>query len=257
MMRDQFAQFEDQIQHLIEGGFARLFAGRLHPRELAIQLIKSMEDLASRTPDGQLIAPDAYCIRLSPQDHTIILEAHPDILTQLTAELVDIACVAGIALVSAPKIRLLADNSVKLHQVGVSAWHTTDSMDSTQSMLASKIEKTIKAESVRALLILNGQQHIPIDRPVLNLGRQRDNHIIIDDPAVSRHHAQIRLRFRQHVLFDLGSVGGTSVNGCRIQETALQSSDIITMGKSNLIYYIEEDVEDSDTRPAPLPSPEE
>jgi hypothetical protein len=256
MMRDQFTQFEDQIQHLIEGGFARLFAGRLHPRELAIQLIKSMEDLASHTSEGHLIAPDAYCIRLNPHDHTAILEAHPDIVTKLTTELVEIALVAGIELASTPKVKLLADNTVKLHQVGVSAWHTTDSMDSTQSMQASKIDKTFSLEPARAMLLLNGQQHITIDRPVLNVGRQRDNHIIIDDPAVSRHHAQIRLRFKQHVLFDLGSVGGTVVNGCRIQETILQSGDVITMGNSNLIY-IEEDDKSSDTRPAPPTIPEE
>ena len=30
MRQDNFSQFEDRIQYLIEGGFARLFAGRLH-----------------------------------------------------------------------------------------------------------------------------------------------------------------------------------------------------------------------------------
>jgi len=256
MMRDQFTQFEDRIQHLIEGGFARLFAGRLHPRELAIQLIKSMEDLASRTPDGQLVAPDTYCIRLSPHDHAAILEAHPDIVTALTTELVEIARIAGIALVLTPKVKLLADDTVSLRQVGISAWHTADSMDSTQSMRPSKPEEVKEADTTRALLILNGQQHIVIDRPVLNLGRQRDNHLIIDDPTVSRHHAQIRLRFRQYVLFDLGSIGGTVVNGCQIQETILQSGDVITLGNSNLIY-IEEENDSSETQSNLLPSTEE
>lgn len=255
MMRDHFLQFEDRIQYLIEGGFARLFAGRLHPRELATQLVKSMEDLACRAPDGQLIAPDTYSIRLHPHDHVAILETHPDITTTLTTEIVEIARAAGIALVSTPKVKLLADDTVGLHQVGVSAWHTTDGMDSTQSMQPSKVWDAKQPDAARAILILNGQQHITIDRPVMNLGRQRDNHVIFDDPAVSRHHAQIRLRFGQHVLFDLGSASGTIVNGCQIQETILQSGDVITLGASNLIY-LEED-NNPNVRPVPLPATEE
>jgi hypothetical protein len=255
MMRDHLSQFEDRIQYLIEGGFARLFAGRLHPRELATQLVKSMEDLASRTPDGQLVAPDTYSIRLSPRDHAAILEAHPDIITSLTKELVEIARIAGITLTSTPKVKLLADDNIGLHQVAVSAWHMTNGMDSTQSMRPGKVWDTNKPDFARALLILNGKQQIVIDRPVINLGRNRDNHVIFNDPAVSRHHAQIRLRFGQHVLFDLGSTSGTLVNSCQIQETTLQSGDVITLGASNLIY-IEED-NNSNVLSAPLPSTEE
>lgn len=255
MMRDHFSQFEDRIQYLIEGGFARLFAGRLHPRELAVQLVKSMEDLAYRAPDGRLIAPDTYSIRLSPHDHAAILEAHPEIMATLATELIDIARMAGIALVSAPKVKLLADGTVGLHQVGVNAWHTTDALDSTQSMQPGKLWDTKQPDAARAILLVNGQQHITIDRPVINLGRQRDNHIILDDPAVSRHHAQIRLRFGQHVLFDLGSAGGTTVNGSRIQETILRSGDVITLGASSLIY-LEED-HTPNVLPAPSPSTEE
>lgn len=255
MRQDHFSQFEDRIQNLIEGGFARLFSGRLHPRELAIRLAKVMEDGALRGYDDQLIAPDAYCIRLSSQDHAAILGAHPDIGIALADELVDIARIAGVSLILSPQVKILADASVESHQVEIDAWHTTDSVDSTQSMRPGELCGIKDEVSLSATLILNGIQHIPLDRPILNLGRQRDNHIIINDPTVSRHHAQLRLRFRQYVLFDLGSVSGTIVNGCKIQEAVLQSGDVITLGSSKLIYI--EDNSSTDIATDRMPPSEE
>ena len=79
-----------------------------------------------------------------------------------------------------------------------------------------------------------------LDKPVINLGRQRDNDVIVDDPTVSRHHAQIRLRFGNYVLFDLGSSGGTTVNGHPVQERVLQSGDVIGLARSRGLLYIED-----------------
>jgi pSer/pThr/pTyr-binding forkhead associated (FHA) protein len=75
---------------------------------------------------------------------------------------------------------------------------------------------------------------------------------------VSRHHAQIRLRFGQYVIFDLGSQAGTMVNGKPIQQKALEPGDVISLAGVSLIY-VEEDLPGeqppiSDTQPYP-PSP--
>lgn len=238
MKQDHFSQFEDRIQHLIEGGFARLFSGRLHPHELAVQLAKAMEDGAVHGLDGQLIVPDTYCIRLNVHDHEAILNEHPRIAITLANELLEMARISKMALAASPQVKILADATIESHRVSIDAWHT-DNMDATQSMKSGYEELTIFSSS--AILVLNGTQHIPINRPVLNLGRHHDNHIIISDPMVSRHHAQIRLRFRRHVLFDLGSISGTTVNGCQIRETILTSGDIIAIGHSKLIYIEDDD----------------
>ena len=41
-------------------------------------------------------------------------------------------------------------------------------------------------------LIVGGNQLVPLNRSVTNIGRRLDNHVIIDDPRVSRAHAQLR-----------------------------------------------------------------
>jgi len=73
----------------------------------------------------------------------------------------------------------------------------------------------------------------PITGRELTFGRDPDNHIVLDDTEVSRHHARLVRRQNQVILEDLGSTNGTLVNGQRISgEHVLQPADIISIGIS-------------------------
>jgi hypothetical protein len=254
---DQFARFEDQIQRLIEGGFARLFAGRLHPREVVLRLARVMEDHARDGENGHLIAPDVYIVRLHPADHRAILEEEGDIGVRLAQEVVEMARTAGMTLKQVPEVRLLADATIAPHTIIVGARHSTEEAESTQAMPLGSAAEVHVANAPNAVLIRGENPPIPLDRPIINIGRQLDNDIILDDASVSRHHAQIRLRFGQYVIFDLGSQAGTMVNGNPIQQKALEPGDVIALAGVSLIY-VEEDAPGeqppvSDTQPYPPP----
>ena len=67
------------------------------------------------------------------------------------------------------------------------------------------------------------------------IGRDPDCQIVIDDPEVSRHHARVTSSPEQLVLEDLGSTGGTFLNGQRITEpVVLQPSQPIQVGSTIL-----------------------
>ena len=55
-----------------------------------------------------------------------------------------------------------------------------------------------------AYLIVNSEV-FPIKNLLTNLGRKLDNHIVLNDPRVSRNHAQIRVMDNQYILLDLNS----------------------------------------------------
>jgi hypothetical protein len=183
MVHERFSRLEDQIQRLVEGGFARLFAGRLHPRDVLTRLAHAMEDRSQETETGDLLAPDVYIVRLNPQDHEEILSSGADLVDQLADELVKMARSAGLKLVARPRIRLLADLTVEPHDVTISAQHTRPKAETTQAMPLKSLENRAGPEPPRAALIVDGDRHIPLAEPVLNIGRQRDNHLILDDPA--------------------------------------------------------------------------
>jgi hypothetical protein len=237
MLEDRLSRFENQIQRLVEGGFARLFAGRLHPREVAVQLARAMEDHLRQTGDGQLFAPDIYTVRLNPLDHTAILATGADVVLELSEELVEMARATGLTLIRTPEVRLLADLQVDPHHVAVTAQHASSHVDTTQAMPAGKVREASSPQAPEAfLLVENGKRQIPLNKPIVNIGRHRDNDVILDDPTISRHHAQLRLRFGHYVMFDLGSSGGTTVNGESVGERILQSGDVIGLSGCSIIY---------------------
>jgi pSer/pThr/pTyr-binding forkhead associated (FHA) protein len=74
----------------------------------------------------------------------------------------------------------------------------------------------------------------------ITIGRHPNNPIVVDNLAVSSHHAAIRLDGQKLVLSDLGSRNGTLVNNDRVTECHLAHQDWITIGKHILIVDLHE-----------------
>jgi pSer/pThr/pTyr-binding forkhead associated (FHA) protein len=64
------------------------------------------------------------------------------------------------------------------------------------------------------------------------IGRAADGDIVIDEAAVSRHHALIHLDRAGAVLEDLNSTNGTFLNGRRVLRAALRDGDVVTLGEA-------------------------
>lgn len=74
------------------------------------------------------------------------------------------------------------------------------------------------------------------DKDVISIGRSPDNDIPIENLAVSRSHARIRLQEDSFILSDLNSANGTYVNGVQVTKTELFHDDVITIGKHKLTF---------------------
>ncbi len=80
-------------------------------------------------------------------------------------------------------------------------------------------------ESVHA-----GQVGLPMDQPVVTIGRGPENDVVLDAPQVSRHHARIVRGDEGVFLEDLGSANGTFVDGKRVERVALEPGQTISFG---------------------------
>ena len=66
---------------------------------------------------------------------------------------------------------------------------------------------------------------------VISIGRIATNDIVLNDPMVSRQHAQlVILDYGQVMIKDTGSSNGTTVNGNKVSECYLQAGDIVKCG---------------------------
>jgi ABC transport system ATP-binding/permease protein len=72
---------------------------------------------------------------------------------------------------------------------------------------------------------------VRIQPQVMRIGRRPDNDIIIFDPGVSEHHAELRRTpAGRYLIIDAGSRNGTYVNGTRVSQQELNEGDIIAIG---------------------------
>ena len=100
-----------------------------------------------------------------------------------------------------------------------------------------RVDEEIDRIPLNAFFVIDGVKIYPLVRAVINIGRRLENDLVIDDPRVSRNHAQLRAVEGNYVLFDLNSTGGTFVNGSRISETIIYPNDSISLGGVILTYY--------------------
>jgi pSer/pThr/pTyr-binding forkhead associated (FHA) protein len=72
------------------------------------------------------------------------------------------------------------------------------------------------------------------------IGRGRASDVVLDDPNVSRQHAEIRPRGGSWVITDLGSTNGSQLNGRRLDGSeVLRSGDEIELGASTMTFTLE------------------
>jgi hypothetical protein len=71
------------------------------------------------------------------------------------------------------------------------------------------------------------------------LGRKESNHVVVDDPGVSRQHARFSVAPEGWILMDLGSSNGTSLNGKELEPKKaypLKDGDLIQAGAVVLTF---------------------
>jgi pSer/pThr/pTyr-binding forkhead associated (FHA) protein len=81
-----------------------------------------------------------------------------------------------------------------------------------------------------------GSRHIELTHETLTIGRKADNTLVIEDAAVSAHHARIVKVQAVFFLEDLMSTNGTAINGRPITRHQLHDADVIAIGQHRLVF---------------------
>ncbi|MEJ5202090.1 MAG: FhaA domain-containing protein [Anaerolineales bacterium] len=235
-MKSQLDRIESRLRALIEGS-AQLLPWHSYEHQLANRLVTALKNVLSEEISEQIISTTHFIISLPPDDYSI-WSSEPFLLETLAGVLQEAALENGITFTRPPTIELAQDAQLPQHEIRVSAAQPQRSVDETAVLTLPRndAEDTRDARSLHAFLIINNTQTYPLRDLVINIGRRPDNHIIIDDPRVSRNHAQLRASRGRYVIFDLGSTGGTFVNGTRITQHVLKPGDVISLAGIPVIY---------------------
>lgn len=230
-------QIERSIQSMVEGSLASIFSRGNVENQLAHQLAEAIQSNLIASVDGRMFAPNIYTIFITPEDYPMLVNRRTD-LEELANTLYRAADEADIHFVTPPSIRLREDTSLPPNGTRVEASIGQRSIDETATLVTANEDanKAIDAIPEGAFLIVNGSDILPLKQTVINIGRRPDNHIVIDDPRVSRTHAQLRAVKGRYVLSDLNSTGGTFVNGKPTSQQTLKPGDVISLAGVPMIF---------------------
>ena len=88
-----------------------------------------------------------------------------------------------------------------------------------------------------------GRVYNDLELPI-TIGREEGNEIQLNDERISRFHAKLQRDHDQIVLTDLESTNGTKVNGEEVQIRILRFGDLVSLGRSVLLFGSREQIAD-------------
>lgn len=86
-----------------------------------------------------------------------------------------------------------------------------------------------------AFLVVGGMI-FPLDKPVFKIGRSLDNDLVLNDPTVSRYHAEIQYQQSRFLLIDKKSSTGVFLNNKKADVSPLFAGDIIQISHTPIMF---------------------
>ncbi len=253
---------ESKLGGLVEGAFSRAFKSSVEPVELARKLAKEMEE-SKMASVSRTYVPNHYRVFLSPQDRSQFATYEPALRKELSDYLLEHARAESLALTSRPAVEFLTDERLALGEFGIQAQllsppeeeqapvaapdvapsqgdfgHTMVYSPDRSGARALAPERPRRGPGQRAVLAGDGRRTV-IESDPFTIGRSRDCDLVIDDPNISRHHAELRADGDSWRIADLGSTNGVKINRRRVDEGLLKSGDRITLGLTDFDFELE------------------
>ena len=245
---------ENKIADLVEGTFSRAFRSEVRPVEIARKLAREMEEHKSFSV-SRTYAPNEYRVFLSPRDRERFADYEGALAEELTGYLLEHARRERLVLLTRPTVEFETDDRLGLGEFGIQTRMAPPEgqeddeapaeqsgrtmVYSTSERNSQPLEERARSRAETALLVLGGKRMV-VGPAGATLGRSRKCDIVVDDPNVSREHAEVRPRGGSWVLVDLGSTNGSSINGRRTDGAeVLKPGDEIELGTSTMTFELE------------------
>jgi len=229
-----FERFEKKVEGAVNGVFARAFKGDVQPVEIAARLQRELDAEAKLMSRDKRLVPNEFVVGLSQHDHDKLVPYGKTLTTELAGELRSHATNMGYVFNGPIRIHLQLEPSLPVGRFTVES-DAVAGVDADRSQV-----NTAALERAQLVLEVNGMRH-PLRPPGLVIGRGTEADLRINDPGISRRHAEIRVKGAGAVLdvdiVDLGSTNGIIVNGHRVRQASLQSGSRIEIGSTRMLVH--------------------
>ncbi len=235
-------RFEQRLEQAISGVFARTFRSAVQPVEIAAALQRELDNKAQVLSRQRRLVPNSFVVELSAGDLERLTPYDSALEGELTEQLTEHAELQSYVFPGPIRI----------------AFESADDLGTGRFRVRSQAEAAVTGHSrrggsqrTRAVLEVNGTQH-PLQAPGLVVGRGSEADIRINDPGVSRRHAEFLITTPTgtttpgsgpvHVeVHDMGSTNGIRVDGQKVARATLRDGSRVQVGHTSLVLKLLEE----------------
>jgi hypothetical protein len=229
-------RFEQRLEQVVTGAFARAFRSAVQPMEIAAALQREVDNSAQILSRDRRIAPNDFTVDLSPTDYDRLSTYGDALSSELASMLHEHAQEQGY--IFAGPIRM---NFQRVDDLTTGRFRVRSSAHAQVTPAPGQPSGDTAVRQAAAFLDIAGTRH-PLRPPGLVVGRGSGSDVRIDDPGVSRRHVEFRVQMAgdgPHVsLVDLGSTNGTMVAGHRVQHAVLGDGSVVQIGGTRIEVHV-------------------
>jgi hypothetical protein len=255
-------RFEKRLESLVEGAFAKVFKGVVHPVEIASAMQREADAHKSILGAGRTLVPNRYIIDLSPSDHDRLESFAAPLAQELAQAQAEYIGEQGWTVYGDVIVEIERGEGLDTGMFRVVSEVYTGTMDSPQApsygddaygdsgygygapptpsppTTAPPVSGSPVGGGTPRLVGPDGRQYsIAMGSTVV--GRGEAAQVRIADVGISRQHARVDFDGSRVVITDLGSTNGTAVNGSRVNAAALQPGDTVQIGTTTLTFRLD------------------
>jgi len=249
-------KFEDSLDRVVNGAFAKAFKAEVQPVELAAALQRDVDDRASVLDRDRTVIPNVFHVELSDHDYKRLAVFKDALAAELATLVTTYAGEQHYTLLGEVRVTLSEDDELQTgifrvrseakaevtSRAGVveaagqappsaaaAAPVEPEATSGPGKQPAAQSHESSGSQSGGQPRLEVGSQTYPLVRAITLIGRGTDADIRVEDPGVSRKHCEIVVG-NPAIIRDLKSTNGTFVDGIRIDECTLTEGAIVKLG---------------------------
>lgn len=228
-------RFEQRLEQVVSGVFAKAFRSAVQPVEIAAALQRECDNNAQILSRNRRMVPNDFHVELSSSDLDRLQAYDQAIVTDLTDQVKEHAEQQGYVFPGPVSISFEAADDLSTGRFRIRS--------QAQAQVRSNATNT-QVRRARALLEVNGTQQ-PLHPPAMVVGRGTEADVRINDPGVSRKHIEFEIEPNSEGIRvsvrDLGSTNGMLVDGHRVSSTGVHDGTVVKIGNTAMTVRILEE----------------
>jgi len=228
-----FDKMERGIESAVHGAFASVFKGDVEPVEIATALQKELDAAAKVLSQGRMLVPNDFRVSLARADYDRLAPYSRTLNAEIIPGLREHAASRRYVFNGPITIAYLLDDKLTTGRFAI--------VSSTRAGVSEATETPSPTQPRQLVLEVNGVRH-PLTPPGFTIGRGTEADLRINDPGVSRLHAQVSVEDAGDgtvnvSITDLGSTNGLIVNGQKVRSVPLAEGSRIEIGTTRMLVH--------------------